>query len=952
VTPATGKSTMKRLIAGLALLVSAVPAARADVKLPGPFGDHMVLQRDRAVPVYGTAAPGEKVTVAFGGQTLAATADARGAWRVDLAPMPASATGQGLKVSASNTVSFNDVLVGDVWICSGQSNMDMRLGGCKRPEDVASASFPGIRHFASPGGGADEPLREPRGDPKWVVCAPGTASHFTAAGFYFARKLQQELNWAVPVGLMLASVGGTKIDLWLAPEGLVDIPVLHPLLKHRPLADGTFSLFNGMVAPLAPYAARGVLWYQGENSEVTVQSPDSYYLKMKALIEGWKRVWGQDDMAFYFVMLANYGDLLKTEVPVLRSGGWDADTRLQQAMAMALPHAGCASAMDIGISKVSWAGYHPENKLDVGERLALWALKNEHGRAGLVTSGPVLRNAALAGGAVVCTFDHVGGGLMAGSKAWYEPTKEVPGGTLRRFCIAGADGTWVAADAVIKGVTVVLSSPAVPAPRKVSYACWQNPEGANLYNKEGLPAAPFHVEDVTVQHTITASAGPGGRITPAGAAAYPPRATALYAVTPDAGYSIQDVTVDGVSVGSVREYTFDPLQKDHAIAATFAKTAPSYTVTASATGGGRITPSGTVTVAQGGTARFAVEPGPGNRVTLSVDGVAIGARERIALPDVRASHTIQAAFACTIRATAGFGGTLSPSGEQIVPYGGDRSFTITPNPGYSVARVLVDGRDAGTPAARAFTNVTASHTIHVQFKGGDAVAGRIPRPEDLLVAVRADVLPDVGEIREWPAQVPAGKALKPIGRPAVEMIDGTKYARIVREQGDGFTAGTFSEPVPCAGASVVAVARPVRNGSASGWVSVVDVFYDRLVLGILGDTGKVCVRRNGGVETSEAAIHDGQVTILSLVVQPDGAYKAYANGTEILSRKGGNAMTALAPGKAGPFAHQITLGRNAPDGWTTFNGQIGDVFLYKAALTDAERKQLEAFVAKGLEGEK
>lgn len=942
---------MKRILTMTAVLLLAALAAQAEVKVAGVFGDHMVLQRERPVPVWGTAAPGEKITVAFAGQTVTAVADARGRWRVMLAPLKASAAGQGMTVTGANTVKFEDVLIGDVWICSGQSNMDMRLGGCKRPEDIQSADFPGIRHFTSSGGGADAPRMETGSGDQWVVCTPRTASQFTAAGFYFARMLQRELKGAVPQGLMLASVGGTKIDLWLAPEGLYDIPVLHPLLKHRPLADGTFSLFNGKVAPLAPYAARGILWYQGENSEVTVQSPDSYYLKMKALQEGWKRVWGQDDLAFYFVLLANYGVPKPTIKPELHTGGWDADTRLQQVMAMNLPHAGAASAMDIGISKESWAGYHPENKLEVGERLALWALKNEYGRTNLVTSGPVLRNVKVEGSAVVCQFDHAGGGLTVGSKEWYAPMKEVPGGKLQLFSIAGADGPWVVAEAVIRGNTVVLSSPQVPAPRKVSYACWQNVEGANLYNKEGLPAAPFHVEDVTVQHTITATAGAGGAISPAGAAAYLPRATARYTITPAAGFFIQDVKVDGVSVGSVRQFTFDPLQKDHTIAATFAKMAPTYTITTSANGGGRLVPSGAVKAAQGAAAAFAIEAETGNRVALAVDGVVIGARDRFVFPDVRRDHTLQATFACTVRATAGFGGVIAPSGEQVVPYGGDQSFTITPNPGYSIAAVLVDGKDIGKVAGHALTKITASRTIHVKFAGGAGVAGRIPRPEEVLVAVRAGALPAQGEIREWPAQTPAGRTLKPIGKPAVEVVDGCKFASIQREQGDGFTVSTHDEPIPCNGATIVAVARPVRFGASSGWVSIVDVFYDRLVIGIMGDTGKVCVRRNGGVETSDAAIPDGQLTILSLVVQPDGAYKVYANGVEIMARRGGREMKALEPGLEGRgFAKSITLGRNAPDGWTAFNGQIGDVFIYKTALTDAERKELEAFIAKSLEG--
>jgi len=935
---------------GLAAVLAVTPV-RAEVVLARVFGDHMVLQREMPVPVWGRADPGEQVTVAFGGQTAATVAGADGTWRVRLDPMPASAQGRELTVTGRNTVTFRDVLVGEVWICSGQSNMDMRLSGCNRPEDIASADYPGIRHFLSAGGAADAPRQDLPASAEWVVSRPATAGQFTAAGFYFARKIQQEFDGEVPVGLMLASVGGTKIDLWLAPEGIHDLPVLHPLLQHRPLADGTFSLFNGLVAPLAPYAVRGVLWYQGENCEVTRQSPDSYYLKMRALIEGWKKVWGQADMAFYCVLLANYGELLDTVTPVLRSGGWDADTRLQQVRAMGLPHAGCASAMDIGVSKVSWAGYHPENKLDVGERLALWALKNEFGRADLVPSGPVLRSVAVAGRHVVCTFDYVGSGLMVGRKAWYEPTEEVAGGTLQRFSIAGAEGPWHAADAVIRGDRVVLSSPEVAEPRRVSYASWQNPEGANLYNRDGLPAVPFHVEDVTVEHAVTASAGPGGRISPEGAQTYLHRATVRYTITPDEGYFIQDVRVDGESVGSVPHFTFDPLYQDHTIAATFSRNAPEYTVTVSADGGGRVVPSGEVKVAQGGTVEVDVVPEPGNRVILAVNGVAIGPRERFVFADVRSDQTLSATFACTVRATAGFGGIIAPSGDLVVPFGGDQAFTITPQPGYAIAGVEIDGQDAGLLEAYTFDRVTASHSIHVTFRATAAAQGRIPRPEQVLLAARAADLPAAGETGAWPAQVPEGERFTPMGHPVVEQIDGRKYARIDSEKGTGYAVGTFDEAIPCEGATIVAVARPVRSGKHSGWVSVVDIFYDRLTLGIHGDSGRVCIRRNGGIENSEAVIPEGQITILSYVVQPDGSYKVHANGVEIMSGDARGEMTALVPGVDGRgFARSINIGRNAPDSWTTFNGHIGDVFVYKVALTDAERRELEAHIAASLHG--
>jgi len=817
--------------------------------------------------------------------------------------------------------------------------MDMRLGGCERAADVAGADFPGIRQFTAPAG-------------SWKACTPASAAQFSGTAFYFARKIWQDQTGKIPIGLMLASVGGTKIDLWLAPDGLLDIPVLHPLYHQTGIPGGPFSLFDKLVKPLVPYGIKGAIWYQGENSEIAAQTPDSYYLKMKALAQGWQRVWGLDDFAFYYVMIANWGELPKGPAPEMFKGGWDADTRLQQANAMALPHAGCASALDIGDSSMGdkiWQGWHPKDKLDVGERLALWALKNDYGRSELMASGPTLREVSVADGTLVCTFDHLGKGLMVGAKKWYEPTREVSGGKLQRFVIAGADGVWHAADAVIKDNTVLVSSAAVPAPRKVSYACWQNPEGCNLYNKDGLPAAPFHVEDATVHLSIAASAGEGGEIAPSGSRTYPKRMTTLYSITPKAGYFITDVKVDGVSVGSVRSYTFDPLDANHTIAASFGKAAPSYTITASASGGGTLTPTGAVSIAQGGSVAFAIAANGDNQAAVTVDGVCLGARSNVVFSDLRSNHTLAVAFSGTIKASAGFGGTITPDGTVPVEYAADRKFSIAPLAGYAISAIKVDGVNVAPANSYTFSKVTASHSIAATFKGsGQRAAGSVPKPDRLILACRADSLAATATLTSWPSNLPDAKPLKAIGTPALDTIDGHKYARLSYETGDGFSAGTYNSPIACDGASIVVVAKPSRNGAGSGWTSIVDVFYDRLVLGIRNDTGLVCVRRNGGVETGSKAIPDCQTTILSLIVQPDGTYKVYANGAEVMSNQTHNAMTSLVPGGAGPYATSISLGRNAPDAWTAFNGAIGDVFVYKTALSDTERQQLEAWIAKSL----
>lgn len=926
------------------------PRADATVAVAPIFGNSMVLQRGKPVPVYGTASPGEKVSVAFNGQSLPAAPDAQGNWQVLLPAMAANAKGQSLTVTGSNTVTLTDVLVGDVWLCSGQSNMDWNLAGCKRDQDVASADFPGIRHLTVPLAFQGTPAKTFNGKVNWNVCSPGTAKDFSAVAFYFARKVYQETKGAIPIGLIKSACGGTTIDLWLPPDGCSDIPALQPLFSQSPMPNGPFSLFNGMIHPVAPFAIKGVLWYQGENAEKSVQSKDSYFLKMKALQQGLKRVWGSEDLAFYYVMIAYWGKKPESSAPMLNTGGWDADTRLQQVNALALPHAGCASALDVGDSSMGdkvWDGWHPKDKLDVGERLALWALKNDYGQPATMACGPVLKSVALAGNSVVCSFDHVGSGLMAGAKEWYVPTKEIPGGKLDLFVIAGADGKWFPATATLKANQVVLSSPSVAEPRKISYACWQNPVGANLYNKEGLPAAPFHVEDVTKSFTITASAGPGGEISFPGKNSLLPRATALYEIKPKGGYFVGDVKVDGVSIGSPGSFTFDPIAADHSIEAVFTQSPPKYSINASANGGGAIQPVGTVAAVQGGSNRFVITPQPGVLIkSLTVDGVTLGGRDRYSFTDVRQNHTLAAAFACQIDAAAGFGGSVSPSSEVVVNYGESATFKIAPIEGYAIAQVLVDGKDVGPVATYTFPKLAAAHTLTARFKAKSAAAGSIPKPDQLIFAALAESLPAGGATGPWPAYFPKDKSFPPMGgAPASVKIDGHDYRRHVAVKGGGFNVGSFSEPIACTGASIVVVARPLRNGSNSGWTALVDVFFDRLVLGIRNDSGLVCVRRNGPIDNSSVAIADGQITILSLIVQPDGTYKVYANGAEIMANSKPSDLSSLVPGGAGAIAKNITIGRNTPDVWTAFNGDIGDVFLYKTALSEPERKELEAHLA-------
>ena len=949
--------TRKVSILAVALLFTGLTVARATVSVTSLYSSNMVLQRNKPVPVWGRASANKTITVIYNGQTKTTTSDAQGNWLLYLDAMAAKTTGSNMTVNeaGANTLTFTNVVVGDVWICSGQSNMAFSLSGCNRQSDIDAANYPGIRHFWVPLVTSSDPQRTVTGS--WTVCSPSTAAGFSAVAFYFGRKIYTDQSSAIPIGLVASTVGGTCIDPWLAQEGETDISVLSPLYSQSVMPWGPFSLANGMIHPLAPLACKGAIWYQGENRETTSQSNDSYYLKEKGLQQGWKRLCGLDDFALYIVLLANWGTPNTSVTPDSIPAATWADTRIQQVNVVGLPHAGIGSALDVGNPD----DIHPTDKLDVGERLAYWALKNDYGRT-IVPSGPILNNVTISGSTLICSFDYVGDKLMVGSKTPYLPTTEVIGGTLTNFSIAGASGSWYAATATINADnTITVSSPSVTTPRKVAYACWQSPNGPNLYNKvtlsgvsDGLPANPFYVDDATAKYTVTATAGAGGSISPTGTTTYLKRKTALYTITPDSGYYIQNVTVDSVSVGAVKYYTFDPLYANHTINATFASSAPTFTVTSSSSSGGSISPLGAQTVTQGGSKTFTITPNSGCQIaSVTVDGGAMGKRASFTFSDVRANHTISATFACTITSSANFGGTISPSGPITVNYSSNQTFTIAPLSGYSISSVVVDGVGVGAVSSYTFTNVITNHTISASFSGGTGGVGSIPQTSQIIFSALASSLPSSGNISSWSTNYPSGQSLAIIGSPSAETINGRKWEKNVNVDGDGFRfGGSYSSSIACTGASIVAAVRPARiTGDSGNWRSIVDVFYDRMVLGLTNDGGLVNVRRNGSLDFSSSAVPDGQMTILSLVVQSTGTYKVWANGTLMMNNTSTSDMTALVPGVtggAGGYGTYINVGRNNPDGWTTFNGNIGDVFLYKTALTDAERGQLEQYIGNKL----
>jgi sialate O-acetylesterase len=464
-------------------------SASAAVTLPRVLGSDMVLQRGLPVPVWGWAEAGEKVTVSFAGQSKTVKAGDDGKWMVKLAPLEASAEAASLTIQGGNRITLENILVGEVWICSGQSNMEWRLiQGMKGREEVEASGHPLIRLFDVPGH-TTSPLPREKGAGSWRVCAPKSASGFSAVGYFFGRRLLKELG--VPIGLIGSNWGGTRIEPWVPLEGFESVAELSGLAHQveqyqsstRVGGSSPSAIYNSMVHPLTPFAMRGGIWYQGESNG---NEGVSYYHKKHALVKGWRKVFQNPDLAFYWVQLANY----QRESREPAGGeGW-AKIRAAQTRALDIPGTGMAVITDIGAAN----DIHPRNKQDVGWRLAQWALNQTYGRNKLVPSGPLYESLEVEGDSIRLSFRHVGKGLMAGRKSGLEPTRELEEGKLEHFAIAGADRKWFWAEAAIDGDTVVVRSKDVPKPLAVRYAYTMNPARANLYNRDGLPAGPFRTD--------------------------------------------------------------------------------------------------------------------------------------------------------------------------------------------------------------------------------------------------------------------------------------------------------------------------------------------------------------------------------------------------------------------------------------------------------------------------
>jgi sialate O-acetylesterase len=513
------KLRLTALLCGLAVTLSA-GIASADVKLPAIFTSHMVLQQKLANPVWGTAAPGEEVTVSIGDQKLTTKAGDDGKWRVKLAPMDANAKPQTLTVQGKNEVKIEDVLVGEVWICSGQSNMQWEVAQSTNAElEIATAKYPQIRFISVPQVGTQEPQADFKG--AWEVCSPATIGKCSAVGYFFGRQLHQQLE--VPIGLIDDAWGGSACEAWINRETLAKDGRFGELLaawegfeknfdkakadadhaaalekwkadaaaakeagKQPPRAPGhpgakltgnarPGNIYNGVLLPTIGYGIKGVIWYQGEsNAGRAYQYRDLFPLMIKT----WRDEWKQGDFSFYYVQLADY--LQVKDQP--GDSNW-AELREAQTLTMdKLPNVGEAVIIDIGEAD----DIHPRNKVDVGNRLARWALAKDYGLKVSYQSPRFKSMETAGGGKVTVTFDHVGSGLTT------IESKDVKG-----FAVAGEDKVWHWATAEIDPKAnnkVIVSCKQVEKPVAVRYGWADNPI-CNLFSKEDLPATPFRSDD-------------------------------------------------------------------------------------------------------------------------------------------------------------------------------------------------------------------------------------------------------------------------------------------------------------------------------------------------------------------------------------------------------------------------------------------------------------------------
>lgn len=456
----TVQAVVRRCVVAMLLGASAVQA-QAAVTPNFLFSDNAVFQQKAKLPVWGTTDQTDKVTVTIAGQE-ASTMPLDGKWKVELQPIAAGGPYTLTISQGTEKHELKNILVGEVWICGGQSNMQWALkqsdGGS---EAIAASANDKIRLIDVPREGAEKPKATVAA--KWAVCGPETVGDFSAVGYFFGRDLQKALG--VPVGLIGSNVGGTAAEQWMSKESIDS----HPELKDMSKPQGASMLYNGMIAPLAPYAIQGAIWYQGESN---AGRSFQYRTLLPAMIKNWRETFGQGDFPFLIVQIAPYEAIVREPSDSIWAEIRDSQLHVSQQV----PKTALAVTTDVGDER----DIHPRRKEPVGARLALAARALAYGE-NVDYSGPLYDSMSVADGKVRLRFKHLGGGLVAKD------------GPLTGFTIAGEDKKFHAADAVIDGDTVVVSSASVPAPVAVRYG-WAAYPVVNLWNKAGLPASPFRTD--------------------------------------------------------------------------------------------------------------------------------------------------------------------------------------------------------------------------------------------------------------------------------------------------------------------------------------------------------------------------------------------------------------------------------------------------------------------------
>jgi len=445
----------------------------ANVSLPAVISDHMVLQQNAEVTIWGWGNPSEPITVtgSWDNKEIKTKASNLAQWQVKI-QTPTTGGPYTLTVQGYNKIVIEDILMGEVWLCSGQSNIEWttRAGIEGGAAEIQKANFPAIRFFTVPKKSADGVQLDLAG--KWVVCTPETMPDFSAVGYFFGREVHQQLNR--PVGLINSSWGGTPAEVWVnsatiaGNAGLAQAAAALTEVEYGPVRPG--KAYNAMIAPLIPYKIAGALWYQGESN---VSNPENYAELLPALIGNWRQEWGYE-FPFYFVQIApyKYGESAYAGVQL----------RDAQRRSLRVPNTGMVVISDVGNKD----DIHPRNKIPVGERLANMALNKTYGKKELVPSGPLYRNMEVKGNKIKLYFDYAEPGLVAKGKE------------LTHFEIAGSDQKFVKATAKIEGKTVVVSAKGVKNPVAVRFA-WDNIAEPNLFNKAGLPASSFRTDNWPVK---------------------------------------------------------------------------------------------------------------------------------------------------------------------------------------------------------------------------------------------------------------------------------------------------------------------------------------------------------------------------------------------------------------------------------------------------------------------